>query len=157
MGKGQNARLKRDNFNKRKNNVIKKGSTSAYTSLTLSKILSPLTTSKKGTNGNILTSTQDPFNKANAIKSKKLPVLVKKSELSKNKIKQSARKLKDELDNANIEEIARLMQPKTNNKRNAILDLQRMEEQKRIQQEKQYQKEQLNNDFEEALQKLGAI
>jgi len=156
MGKGQNARLKKENFNRRKNNAIKKGSTSAYTSLTLSKILSPLTTSKKGTNGNVVTSSEDPFNKTNPVKTKKLPILARKSELSKNKIKQSARKLKDELDNTNIEEITMLMKPKTN-KRNVAQELERIEEQKRIQKEKQYQQEQLNNDFELALEKLGAI
>ncbi|OUM64656.1 hypothetical protein PIROE2DRAFT_8494 [Piromyces sp. E2] len=124
MGKGQNARIKRDNFNKRKNNSIKRGSTSSYTSLTLSKILSPLTTSKK--------------------------------ELSKHKIKQSARRLKEELDNTNIEEIQDLIQPKAT-KKNAAAQLEKMEQYRRLQQEKQLQKEQLNNDFELALEKLGAI
>ncbi|ORX81734.1 hypothetical protein BCR32DRAFT_327188 [Anaeromyces robustus] len=156
MGKGQNARLKKSNFNERKNNVIKKGSTSSYTSLTLSKILSPLTTSKKGTNGNVITSVQDPFNKSKNLKVKKLPILTKKSDLSKNKIKQSARKLKDELDNTNIEEISMLVQPKSN-KRNHALELEKMEEQRKLQQEKFLEKEQLNNDFELALEKLGAI
>ncbi|KAG4105440.1 hypothetical protein H8356DRAFT_620666 [Neocallimastix lanati (nom. inval.)] len=156
MGKGQNARLKKDNFNKRKNNVMKKGSTSSYTSLTLSKILSPLTTSKKGTNGNVETSVLDPFNKSNHVKTKKLPILTMKSEISKNKIKQSTRRLRDELDNTNLEEIAMLVQPKVN-KKNAAEELRKLEEQKRVQQERALQKEQLDNDFEFALEKLGKI
>jgi len=154
MGKGQNARIKRDNFNKRKNNVVKKGSTSAYTSLTLSKILSPLTTSRKGVNGNVITSSEDPFNKNS--KPKKNIILSKKAELSKHKIKQSARRLKEELDNTDIMEIKELVQPKVA-KKNAAAELEKIEQHRRLQQEKQLQKEQLNNDFELALEKLGAI
>ncbi|ORX54213.1 hypothetical protein BCR36DRAFT_581848 [Piromyces finnis] len=154
MGKGQNARIKRDSFNKRKNNAVKKGSTSTYTSLTLSKILSPLTTSKKGANGNVITSSEDPFNKNS--KPKKNIILSKKAELSKHKIKQSARRLKEELDNTNLMEIKELVQPKAI-KKNVVVELEKIERYKKLQQEKQLQKEQLNNDFELALEKLGAM
>ncbi|ORY72671.1 hypothetical protein LY90DRAFT_699911 [Neocallimastix californiae] len=79
-----------------------------------------------------------------------------KSEISKNKIKQSTRRLRDELDNTNLEEIAMLVQPKVN-KKNAAEELRKLEEQKRVQQERALQKEQLDNDFEFALEKLGKI
>lgn len=155
---GKDRKIKRNNtISKRRNDNKRKSGISKYTSSTLSNLLSPLTTLKKNNNGEIVETKDDPFSKSNGLKTKKSQILTKKIDISKNKIKQKNRKLKEELENTNLEEISMLVSHQYKKNEPEVIDMEKINEQKRINEQRELQNQMLDNDFEEALAKLGSI